>query len=268
MTIRALTAALLFASQAFVYTATAATAAPPVTVSPSPAPAAPLLEPKALEILKASLDKIGAAQTLSFTATELFESSSLQGHPLASATKFDVALARPDKLRIFTPGDGPDRRFWYDGTTVTAYVPKENLFATTPAPPTIDAMLESVYKLGAMYFPFTDFIVTDPYKDLTSGLKLAYYVGQSTVVGGTTTDEVAYVDDGVFIQTWFGVDDNLPRLVRAVYLDDPAQLRHELAFSDWKINPVLPANTFVSAAPANAKRVPFEPLQPDQAAKK
>ena len=75
---------------------------------------------------------------------------------------------------------------------------------------------------------------------------------------GTTTDEVAYVANGVFEQVWIGVDDKLPRLVRAVYLNDPAQLRHELAFSDWQLDPTVPADAFSSAAAANAKRIPFK----------
>jgi len=256
---RALVLTSFLLSQAVLCAAAAVSAAPTPAPKPAPAPARPALEQKAIDILKASLDKIQAAQTLSFTATELFESSSRQGHPLASATKYDVTMSRPDKLRIFTPGDGLDRRMYYDGKTVTAYAPKENIFASAAAPSTIDAMLAAVYKLGAVYLPFTDLIVADPYKDFRNGLTLAYYVGQSNVIGGVTTDVVAYVNNGVFIETWVGADDKLPRLIRAVYLNDPAQLRHELALSDWQLNPVLAADTFTAVVPADAQRVPFKP---------
>ena len=100
-------------------------------VNAAPAAAPPALEPQALDILKASSDTIKAAKTLSFNATELFETLSRQGHPLASATKYEVALARPDKLRVIEPGDGPDRQFTYDGKSVTAYAPKQNLVASS-----------------------------------------------------------------------------------------------------------------------------------------
>jgi hypothetical protein len=255
---RYLALSVLLTAPSLVSVATVAHAATPAAKA-APAPTPPALEPKALAILQGSLDAIEAAKTLSFTATELFESLSRQGHPLASATRYEVTIARPDKLRVITPGDGPDRQFYYDGTTITAFAPKQNLFASTPAPPTIDAMLEAVYKKGAVYLPFTDLIVADPWNDLRSGLKLAYYVGRSNVIGGVTTDQVAYVGDGVFVQTWIGVDDKLPRLIRAVYLDDPKKLRHELALSDWKLNPTLAPDTFTPAVPANAVRVPFAP---------
>ena len=63
---------------------------------------------------------------------------------------------------------------------------------------------------------------------MAQGLTLAYYVGQSHIVGGTTTDIVAYVENGVFIEVWIGAEDKLPRLVHAIFLDDPEQLRHHL----------------------------------------
>jgi hypothetical protein len=223
------------------------------TAAPKPA-----LEPRALAILKASSDRLAAAKSMSFTALEIFEQPSRQGHPLASSTEYQVTLVRPDKLRIIMPGDGSAREYYYDGRTVTAFNPTENLAAVSPAPPTVDAMLEAAYNLSGTYFPFTDVIVTNPYGDLSRGLKLAYYVGQSRVVAGTTTDVVAYVAYGVFEQVWIGADDKLPRLVRAVYLNDPAQLRHELAFSEWQIDPVVAADAFSSAAAASAKRIPFK----------
>ena len=95
--------------------------------------------------------------------------------------------------------------------------------------------------LAGIYFPFTDLIVADPYKDMARGLKLAYYVGQSHVIGGTTTDIVAYIDNGVFLQVWIGAEDKLPRLVHATFLDDPERMRHHLEFSNWQLDaPIAP----------------------------
>ena len=71
----------------------------------SPAtPPKPELEPKAIELLKATSDRLAAAHTLSFTAVEIFEHPSRHGHPLAYATKSDVTLQRPDKLRVLIAG--------------------------------------------------------------------------------------------------------------------------------------------------------------------
>jgi len=138
-----------------------------------------------------------------------------------------------------------------------AFSPVGNLIAVAEAPPTIDAALEAAYHSAAIYFPFTDVIVTDPYGDIAKGLTDAFYIGQSSVVGGTTTDMVAYVSDEVFVQVWIGADDKLPRRSRAIYLRDPMQLRHQMDLLDWQLDPALPADAFKKPNPSGAKRIPF-----------
>ena len=138
------------------------------------------LEPKAIDILQAASARLAAARTMRFTAVIDYESPSLLGPPLIYTTKSDVALQRPDKLRVITPGDGPPSEFYYDGKVMMAFAPTENLVAVADAPPTIDAMLKAAYDSAAIYFPFSDVIVADPYKDIAEGLKVAFYIGQST----------------------------------------------------------------------------------------
>jgi len=230
----------------------------------SPAPeATPSLEPKALDILKAASSRLAAARTMKFNAVHFYENPSRHGHPLAFTTKSEVTLQRPDKLRVIMSADGPASEFYYDGKKMMAYAPAENLVAVADAPPTIDAALEQAYHSAAIYFPFDDWIVADPYKEMSDGMPLAYYIGQSKVVGGTTTDMVAYIDHGVFIQAWIGTEDKLPRLLHAVYLDDPERTRHTLLLSDWQLDPPIPADTFTSAKAASANPMPFAHPHPE-----
>jgi hypothetical protein len=236
---------------------------PPATkkkVAPraKPTPPASLeLEPIAIEILKITGARLAAARTLSFTAVETFESLSRQGAPLVFANRYQVTLQRPNKLRVMLLGDGPASEFYYDGKVAMAYAPAENLVAIADAPPTIDATLEAIYHRAAIYFPFTDLIVGDFYGDLAPGLQHAYYIGQSNAFGETTTDMVAYAGDGVFVQMAVGTEDKLPRVVHAIYLDDPDRLRHNLLLSDWQIDSPVSAETFTSAKAASAKKMEF-----------
>ena len=230
--------------------------------SPAPEPS-PSLEPKAIDILKAASSRLAAARTMKFTAVHFYESSSRHGHPLAFTTKSEVALQRPDKLRVIMSADGPASEFYYDGKKIMAYAPAENLVAIADAPGALDAALEQAYNSAAIYFPFADWIVTDPYKEMSDGMKLAYYIGQSKVVGGTTTDMVAYIDNGVFIQAWIGSEDKLPRLLHAIYLDDPERLRHTLLLSDWQLDAAVPPDTFTSVKAASANPMPFAHPHPE-----
>jgi hypothetical protein len=218
------------------------------------------LEPKAVDLLKAASSRLAAAHSMSFTAVISYENPSTLGPPLVYTTTNQVTLVRPDKLRVITPADGPASEFYYDGTNMVAYAPAEQLVATAPAPPTIDATLQAAYESAAIYFPFWDLVVADPYKDIEPALKTAFYIGQSKVVGGTTTDIVAYVTDVVFVQIWIGSDDKLPRRARAVYLDDPARLRHDMELSNWQLDPAVTADTFKAST---GKATPVEFARPD-----
>jgi hypothetical protein len=224
---------------------------------PASADSGPSLEPKAIEILKATSSRLAAAHSMTFTAAVSYESPTRQGPPLVYATQSEVTMVRPDKLRVITPGDGPPSEFYYDGKIMMAYAPEENLVALADAPPNIDATLEAVFEKAGIYFPFADVIVADPYRDISDGLSLAYYVGQSRVVAGITTDVIAYITNGVFIQAWIGADDKLPRILRAIYLDDKLQQRHILVLSNWKLNPDIAPDVFGNSAAAGARHMSF-----------
>jgi hypothetical protein len=215
------------------------------------------LEPKAIDILKGASARLATAKSMAFTAVVSYESPSRLGPPLVYSTKSEVTLQRPDKLKVITLGDGPPSEFYYDGKIMMAFAPAENLVAVADGPPTIDAALQAAYDSAAIYFPFTDVMVADPYKDIADGLKIAFYIGQSNIVGGTTTDMVAYVTGDVFVQIWIGAQDKLPRRVYAVYLTDRARLRHVLELSNWVLDAAVPVDAFASAKAAGAARIAF-----------
>ncbi len=215
------------------------------------------LEPKAIDILKAASDRLAAARTMSFTAVVSYESPSRLGIPLVYTTRSEVTLQRPDKLKVITPGDGPASEFYYDGKTMTAFAPAENLVAIAEAPPTVDAALKAAYDSAAIYFPFANLIAADPYKHISDGLVVAFYIGQSNEVGGTTTDMVAYANNNVFLQAWIGAEDKLPRRVRATYRTDLARRRHQIDFSNWQLDPAVPADAFASTRAASANPIAF-----------
>jgi len=199
---------------------------------------------------------------MSFTAVISYENPSRLGPPLIYTVRDDVTLLRPDKLKVITPGDGPASEFYYDGKTMSAFAPAENLIAMASAPPTIDAALQAAYKDAAIYYPFTDVIVADPYEGISDGMTTAFYIGQSHVMGGVTTDMVAVNNNWVFEQLWIGADDKLPRMVRAVFHADPVGLRHQIEFSNWQIDPVVAADAFTSPGLASAKRISFSRPDP------
>jgi hypothetical protein len=225
--------------------------------SEAPIPAHPSIEAAALAMLKATTDRLSQAKTLSFTAVTTYESPARNGQPLYYTTLSQVAVLRPNRLRVITPGDGPATDFYYDGKTMMAFAPAADLVAITKAPPTIDAAMKQAFDQAAIYFPFAEVIVQDSYKNLSEGLVSAFVVGQSHVIDGVVTDMVAISNANVQAEIWIGVADGLPRMIRAIYPKDPTDSRYEIEFSNWHLNQPMKPSDFTSSVALKAPRMPF-----------
>src|SRR5215471_17500798 len=111
----------------------------------SAAPPKMVLEQRAMDLLKAASERLAAAKAMTFTAVVSYEHPSQLGPPLVYTLHYDVTMQRPDKLKVVMPGDGPASEFYYDGKSMTAFAPVENLTAKADAPTTIDAALKQAY---------------------------------------------------------------------------------------------------------------------------
>jgi hypothetical protein len=254
-------------------------AAKPATVAKASAPSkkarVPLLiEQRAIDMIKATSAKLAASGSMSFTAIVDVEYPSKLGPPLAFPVRYEVAMQRPDKLRVLQSGAGAPNEFYYDGKIMMAFLPEANLVAIADAPPTVEAALASrrATRAAKSTFPFTDLLLPDPYKAFTDKVLHAFYIGPSGAVGGVPTEAVAWATNDVFIQMWIGTDDKLPRRIRAMFASDPLKLRHDMQLSNWQLNPNHPPETFASAKAKAGQPIgfakPVAPAAPAAPAKK
>ena len=216
-----------------------------------------LIEQRAIDLIKAASARLAAAKSMGFTAIVDIEYPSKLGPPLAYPVRYDVAMQRPDKLRVLQSGAGPANEFYYDGKAILAYAPEANVVAVSDAPPTIEAALKFAYDKAAIYYPFTDLLLPDPYAVMTDKVLHAFYIGASGAVGGVPTEAVAWATNDVFIQMWVGTEDKLPRRIRAMFANDPLKLRHDMQLSNWQIEVNHAADTFASQKAQSAQRITF-----------
>ncbi|HKM61728.1 MAG TPA: DUF2092 domain-containing protein [Acidisphaera sp.] len=234
--------------------------APEQTPAASQPEQLPPIEPKAVDILKAACKTLETAKAMSFTAVSTYEKAARNGQPLFYATLNQVTMQRPDKLRVITTGDGVPDEFYYNGKILMAYVPSEDLVAIADAPPTIDQMVDAAWDKAAIYFPFADLLMSKPCAVFEQeGLNSAFYVGQSKIIGGTTTDMVAVAADNVQGELWIGATDHLPRLIRVVYPHEPAHALYQTEYSDWHLVDSVDPATFASERAAKGKPMNFAP---------
>lgn len=236
---------------------TAAAPAKATANKPAKARVPLLVEQRAIDLIKLASARLAAARSMSFTAIVDIEYPSKLGPPLAYPVRYDVAMARPDRLRILQSGAGPANEFYYDGKLILAYAPEANLAAIADAPPTIEGALRFAFDKAAIFYPFTDLLLPDPYAAMTDKVLHAFYVGPSGAVGGVPTEAVAWATNDAFFQMWVGTDDKLPRRIRAMFANDPLKLRNDMLLSDWQLDATHAEGTFASPKAQAAQRMPF-----------
>jgi hypothetical protein len=214
-----------------------------------------VLDPKAIALIKAMSEKLATAQSLSFKVRRAFDEPGANGQPLIYMVVSNVLMQRPDKFRVMVLGDGPTSEFYYDGKTMTVLYPDKKLAAVSDAPPMLDDMFEAAIRKAGLYFPFVDLVASDPYKEITDGLQLAFVIGQSRAVGDTVTDVVALANKNVQAQIWIDATDHLPRLLWLSPTDAPGKPRSIMEFSDWKLGVQTDPADFTSAAMAEAHKI-------------
>jgi len=221
---------------------------------PAPAPA-PIIEQSALDHLKAMSDKLAAAKSFTYHARSTLEAPAKTGQFLTHFIESEVALQRPNKLRSSVTGDLPHYQFYYDGATVSALDGQKGLYATSKAPGTIDEMLPFVMEKAGIDFPSADFLMSNPYAELTKGLTHAIVVGHA-MVNGTPCEHFAYMSPAANWEVWIDAN-SLPRRLATTYKSVVNFPRHQVEYLDWNLKPKLNASQFVFKKPEGAREIEF-----------
>jgi len=217
----------------------------------------PIVNQHALDVLKHMSDTLGKSKSMSFRARSLVPIKGPNNMWIILFGDSHVVMQKPDKLFAQTRGDVFHYDFYFDGNKITAYAPAKNVYAIKDAPGTVDAMIAEIDKKGENAFPYADILTSDSYDELTGGMVNAIYVGRS-IIDGVKTDHLAFSCKGVEWQIWIGIEDYLPRLVNATYLDDVAEPSYTVEFSDWQLNIPAAPETFKYQNTSEAAQVEFK----------
>ncbi len=219
--------------------------------------AASSTDQRALTELQRMSASLAAAKAFTYRSQTFVEVPSEDGQMLTFLSRASVALQRPDKIRALLTGEAPHFDFYYDGSTVTAFGPANNVYSVAKAPPSIDAMLPALQQETGIRFASSGLLFSNPYKVLTQGLRSAVYVG-AVSIDGTPCEHLAFRSKGVNWEIWIESGPRaLPRRLAVTYTDRPNFPRTLVQFSDWNLRPWLGARAFVFHPPAGSHEIPF-----------
>ncbi len=236
------------------------TLAAPHAASPPASTAGPAVAEQADRLLKQMSDYLGSANQFTFHADVNFDHVLPSGQKLQFSALEDVALQRPGRLYVGWHSDLGDRRFWYDGKSITLYDPAAPFYATAAAPPQIDGMLDKLVPEIDFAPPLADFLYSDPYRSVRGKLQDGVYLGLNDV-NGKSCHTLAFVEPDIDWQIWIDTGPQLiPCKLVITYKTQPAQPQFSAVFSDWDFSPRIAEPVFTPELPPGAEKIPFAPV--------
>ncbi|MFO1144797.1 MAG: DUF2092 domain-containing protein [Amaricoccus sp.] len=225
-------------------------------------PTSPGVAARADALLKAMGDYLAASDEFAFTADVTFDHVLPTGQTLQFSASEEVDVKRPNRVRVDWQGDLGERRFWYDGSSVTLVDPSTPFHAVAPAPASIDATLDMLEKDLAFTPPLADFLYADPYAALMAGARYGVYVGTAEVEG-QECHQLAFVANQIDWQLWINAGARpTPCKLVISYLTRPGSPQFSATFTNWDFAPRIADTSFAADLPPGSRAVPFHQERP------
>lgn len=220
----------------------------------------PAVDPAATKILQRMTDYLGGLQQFSVHTQNTLEDILDSGHRVDFDVSANVIVSRPNKLRAERKGDLIDQIFYYDGKTLTLYNPANKVYATEPAPGTIEEVLDFARESLGLTVPVADLVYRNAFPLLMQDVTLAMVVGEA-VIGGVKCHHLLFSRPGVDFQVWVA-DGRQPLPYKYVVTDTgtPARISITTVMSNWNLAPGAADARFTFVPPKGVKPITFMPL--------
>ena len=233
-------------------------------VGPSPALAkakAPAVDPAAVQILKRMTTYLGALKQFSVKTQNTIEDLTDSGHRVDYDVSSIVTVKRPNKLKAQRMGDLIDQTFFYNGNTLTLYNASDRVYATEPAPKTIEGMLEFARSSLGLIIPAADLIYRDNFKLLMQNVTFATVIGKE-FIDGVQCDHLLFSRPGVDFQVCVA-DRGNPLPYKYVVTDTStcALISISTVMSDWNTAPSVNDAFFDFVPSKGVEKISFMPLK-------
>jgi hypothetical protein len=227
------------------------------TVAPEVRAQAPAVDAAATQILKRMTAYVGSLKQFSVHTQTTFEDLLDSGQRVDFEISANVTIARPNKLRAERKGDLVSQVFYYNGKTLTLYNPTDKVYATEPAPRTIEGVLDFGRESLGLTVPVADLVYRNSFELLMQEVSFAKAIGK-TVIRGVTCDHAVFSRPGVDFQVWVAVAGRpLPCKYAVTDTGTPARLSVSTVMSNWNVAPDVPEARFAFAPPKGVKKIEF-----------
>ena len=215
------------------------------------------MDPLAEKLLKRMSDYLAGRQQFTAKAESTLEVVLTSGQKIQFDSPATLEVSRPNKLRAHRKGDIVNQEFFYDGKTLTLYNPKENLYATTAAPPTIDETLDFAREKLDIIAPASELLYKNAAEKMLKESSSGFVVGPS-VVAGVKSTHLAFRGAEVDWQIWIEDGDKpLPRKFILTSKQVKGEPEFTVVIRSWDVTPKLTDKDFTFVPSKGAKKIEF-----------
>lgn len=219
----------------------------------------PAVDPAATQILKRMCDHLGGLKQFSVYTQNTLEDM-LDSHRVDMDVSARVIVGRPDRLVAQRRGDLINQDFYYNGKTLTLFNPADKVYATVPAPASLEGALAFAHNSLGLIVPASDLVYTNSYKLLMQDVTLATVVGKA-FINGTSCNQLLFSRPGVDFQVWVA-DSGEPLPLKFVVTDTGLKDLPSVTtvMSQWNTHPDVPDSRFTFVPSEGMKSTVFLPL--------
>jgi hypothetical protein len=215
------------------------------------------VDPEAAVLLKAALERIATAKSLSFAAEIASDTVLPSGQKIAFTGRIETAIRRPDRLRNSFDGEQRSTRSWYDGKTYTLLDVAQNVYACWPGPARLEDLLDTMKERLGFTPPLSLLLHEDVARAALSRMTRGFTVGPATI-GGVAVQHLAFSGGKTDWQLWVteGPEPTIKRIV-ITFKQQEGLPQFSASFLSWDFAPLLDDDLFAFVPPAGAMQCDF-----------
>ena len=215
------------------------------------------VDAEAARLLKRMTDYLAGLQRFSVDTHNTLEAVLASGQKVQFVMDAAVTVQRPNRLFAERKDKLAEQVFYYDGKTLTLFNPKDKMYATVAAPPTLEAMLDFARERLDIVAPAADLLYADAYEQFMQVTTSGFVVGKA-MVGGVSCDQLAFRGADVDWQIWIADGDRpLPQRYVVTTRALASYPEYSVAMTKWNVAPNVTQARFTFTPPAGAKRIDF-----------
>ena len=224
---------------------------------------APAVDPEAVQTLQNMTAYMAKLEKFSVHTENTIEEALANGQRIDLDVSANMLIRRPNKVLAERVGEETEQVFYYDGEMLTMYIgtPYEAVYASIPAPGTIEKMVDVAREELGIVLPVSDLVYRNSQSILMNGVTSATVIGE-TVIGEMTCTHLAFRRPDIDFQVWVATG-AAPLPCKYVVTDTSIDMPLSIVsvMSNWNLAPLAADTVFKYTPTKEATPTTFLPLE-------